>query len=220
MNSMFFRTAEEVEELLLICEEYHLELQDTMFRRRPEEFRGVLALASEYRLPISASIFRKNPQEVEKVIKTCLSLGIEPKGSVFKRTPEEIIEINQITQELLGEKPTNNTFVKTPEEVRKILELCINNRIPITGTVFGKSAEELEKSIQFIKEHFGEEFLLPNIIILNPDHLLTVMSYLRGKGLLDIVKNSYGKNKIVLNEELMKPKDISPLYKKDDNIFI
>lgn len=33
-------------------------------------------------------------------------------------------------------------------------------------------------------------------------------------------KESIRKNKIVLNEELMKPKDISPLYKKDDSIFI
>ena len=33
-------------------------------------------------------------------------------------------------------------------------------------------------------------------------------------------KKSVASNKIILNEELMKPKDISPLYKKDDKIYI
>ena len=65
---------------------------------------------------------------------------------------------------MLGEKPTNNSFIKKPEEVRKILELCVKNNIPVTGTVFRKTASELEQSIDFIKENYGSKYLIPGTI--------------------------------------------------------
>ena len=102
--------------------------------------------------------------------------------------------------ELLNTPPTPNTFNKKTEEVKKIIELCLKNNIKITGTIFGKKADEIEETIDFIKEKFGKQYLIPQIIILSKEHLNGLMLYLQGKGVLDIIINSPGILRLTLSE--------------------
>ena len=66
---------------------------------------------------------------------------------------------------------TGSVFYKTAEEVEKIIEVCKKNNIPITGSIFLKATEEIEKSINYIKENYGQAYLTPLIINKNVEHL-------------------------------------------------
>ena len=199
-SSMLFRTKDEIDEIIKLCDENNITCYDGMFKRKKEEILQIVELCQKYSIPITDSCFRKNSHDFENIVKTCIELGILPKGSVFKRTPEEIREINHITMEYLGEKPTQNTFVKKPEEVKKIIEVCLNYHVPITGIVYQKNASELEDSILFVKEQYGEDYLIPQIIIYDKEHLNRMFSYFKGKRYLPYLKKSTSILKLTLNE--------------------
>ena len=46
---------------------------------------------------------------------------------------------------------TGNVFLKSAEEIEKIVQVCKANSIEITGSVFKQSAEEIEKIVQVCK---------------------------------------------------------------------
>ena len=48
---------------------------------------------------------------------------------------------------------TGSVFLKTSEEIEKIIKVCIENNIPVTGNVFKKPAEEIEKIIKVCREN-------------------------------------------------------------------
>ena len=189
-NAMLFRTAEEVQLIINICNRYGFECQDGMFKRTPKEIIEIIELCNMNKISITGSVFRRKFEELVEMIKVCKRLGIDVKGSVFKRTTKEIEEIYNINMELLGEKPSPNTFNKKPDEVRKIIEVCKKNNINVTGTVYRRHPEELEETIDFVKNTFGSEYLTPQVIIEDKKHLQVILSYLFGKGLLSVIINS------------------------------
>ena len=221
-NTMLFRTKEEIEEILEICDEYKINYIDGMFKRKPIEVREIIDICLEKNIPVKGNVFRKNKDDFLDVVNTCERLNIAPTGTVFKRTGKEIEAIYNISMELLNTPPTNNFFNKKPEEVHDILETCLYYKVPITGTVFRKSAKELEETMEFIKRYYGDKFLLPQIVIYSKKHLQCVLEYLKGKGCLDIVINSPGILKLTLYEIIEREIYISRNNEKlitEDNRF-
>ena len=51
-----------------------------------------------------------------------------------------------------------------------ILTLDKNN-IKITGTLYRKTSEELESTINYIKQYYSDEYLTPQIIIYDKNHI-------------------------------------------------
>ena len=76
------------------------------------------------------------------------------------------------------------------EEIERIVKVCEEHKIEVTGSVFKQSAEEIEKNIEYIKGNYGEEFLKPLIISKSKKVLEETLPYLKEKGVLGIVKNS------------------------------
>ena len=189
------------------------------YRAFPRGYAGtcsskVITICNERNISIKGSVFRRNAKEFKEIIATCERLGIEPKGSIFRRTGKEIEEIFNISNELLGEVPSPNTFNKKPQEVRKIIELCIKNNIKVTGTIYRKTANELEETINYVKEYFGEEYLIPQVIIETKEHLQGVLGYLRGKRLLDVLIKSPSILKLTLIEIIDREGYISQINQK------
>ena len=78
--------------------------------------------------------------------------------------------------------------------------MCIENNIAITGSVFIKTSEEIEKSINYIKENYGQAYLKPLIINKNVEHLKNVLPYLESLGVLPYVVKSASILTLTLDE--------------------
>ncbi len=64
----------------------------------------------------------------------------------------EIEKIVKVCKEY-GIEITGNVFLKTAEEIEKIVKVCKENGIEITGSVFKQSEEEIEKIVKVCKEN-------------------------------------------------------------------
>ena len=109
-----------------------------------------------------------------------------------------------------------NCFGKRPEQVLEIIKLCKEYQIPITGTVFQKHPKELENTINFIREEYGEDYLLPSIVICDKEHIQRVFAYLKGKRCLEVVKTSPS----ILRLTIMEIVERESIIKNLDQPFI
>ena len=188
---MLNRSYEEIISIKNICDSNNVVVLETMFNRAPEEINEIIKVCSSKNITITSSVFVKEPEKIEEIISVCEKLNLPITGIVFKRNPQEIREIVSICKELLGEVyPT--CFYRTPEDVKKIITLCNDNNIPITGVIFKKAYDELEESINYLKEEYGKEYLLPQIIIHNKNHIEAIFGYLQGRKCLHYLKDNIG----------------------------
>jgi hypothetical protein len=82
--------------------------------------------------------------------------------------------------------------------------------------VFLKTAEQLKENIEYIKEEFGREYLLPLIVSKSNETLRKVLPYLQEKGYLEYLKNSAS----ILNLTLEQIKERETFIKeKGDSII-
>lgn len=132
-------------------------------------------------------------------IKYFISLGFEDTEDIFERQvlificPKEEfrVKINNLIKQL------GNNYI---EEIEKIIEVCKRNNIQITGSIFLKTSEEIEKSINYIKENYGQAYLTPLIINKNVEHLKNVLPYLESLGVLSYVVKSASILTLTLDE--------------------
>lgn len=132
-------------------------------------------------------------------IKYFISLGFEDTEDIFERQvlificPKEKfrVKINNLIKQL------GNNYI---EEIEKIIEVCKRNNIQITGSIFLKTSEEIEKSINYIKENYGQAYLTPLIINKNVEHLKNVLPYLESLGVLPYVVKSASILTLTLDE--------------------
>ena len=79
---------------------------------------------------------------------------------------------------------------RTSKEINDIIKLCQDNNIPLVGEIFQKHPKDLENTISYVREHYGEDYLLPLVVSCEKKHIEKVFSYLNGKKCLDIIKTS------------------------------
>lgn len=138
-------------------------------------------------------------EDVMDNIKYFISLGFEDTEDIFERQvlificPKEEfrVKINNLIKQL------GNNYI---EEIEKIIEVCKRNNIQITGSIFLKTSEEIEKSINYIKENYGQAYLTPLIINKNVEHLKNVLPYLESLGVLPYVVKSASILTLTLDE--------------------
>ena len=85
---------------------------------------------------------------------------------------------------------TGSVFKQPAEEIEKIVKVCKENNIEITGSVFIQSANSLIQSIDYIKANYGSKYLKPLIINKNVKHLERIFPYLESLGVLETVIDS------------------------------
>ena len=115
----------------------------------------------------------KNIEETKEIIEVCRKNNVEPIPSLFKRTASEI---------------------------EKIINLCIANKIEIENSIFVKNPKQLKENIEYIKNTFGEEYLINLVINKNITNLKKILPYLESLGVLPIVKNSTSILELTLEE--------------------
>jgi len=91
-------------------------------------------------------------------------------------------------------------FYKSAEEIEKIVKICKENKVKITGSIFQKSAKKLKENIDYIRENYGETYLKPLIITKNIKSLKLVLPYLQEKRVLEVLPKSASILSLTLEE--------------------
>ena len=71
---------------------------------------------------------------------------------MFKRTAAEIKEIVEVCNEN-GIEATGTVFNRTAVEIKEIVEVCKENGIEVTGSVFKRTAAEIKEIVEVCKEN-------------------------------------------------------------------
>ncbi len=120
--------------------------------------------------------------------------------SVLTQSVSRIKEIEKIldNKDLVMSAAYN--FNLNIDEIKRIIEVCKENNIEITGSVFLKHAKQLESSIEFLKNNYGLDYVKPLIIIYSKEHLKEVFDWLEEHKILEYIKNSYSILSLKLDE--------------------
>ena len=81
-------------------------------------------------------------------------------------------------------------FKRSAEEIEKIVKVCKENKIEITGSVFTKNPKQLKENIEYISKNFGNEYIKPLIVSKSKKNLEKVLPFLQEKGVLPVVLSS------------------------------
>ena len=188
-GSAFYRTADEIKDIVKVCKELGIELSGTVFQRTAGEIKDIVKTCKEVGIEPSGTVFKRTADEIKDIVNVCREAGIKPSGTVFQRTAGEITDIVEVCKEE-GIEPSGTVFQRTAGEIKDIVKVCKENGIEITGSVFMKTAEKLKQNIDYIKENFGSEYLLPLVISKDNKNLRKVLPYLKEKGYIESIKSS------------------------------
>ena len=192
-GTVFKRTADEIKDIVKVCRENNIDLKDnaTIFMKTADEIKDIVKVCRENNVDPKGTVFLRTADEIKDIVNVCRENSIDPKGTVFQRTADEIKDIVKVCRENNVDPKGNATmFTQTADEIKDIIEVCRENNIKITGSVFSRTADKLQSSIDFIKEHYDSSYLTPLIIVKDAKHLSKVFPYLDELGVLETVRQS------------------------------
>ena len=116
---------------------------------------------------------------------------IEQITTILSVPLERIQEIEEKCPKLTKEnKLSAANSRKDVDEIKKIEQVCKENGIEITGSIFFKNSKQLKENIEYIKQNYGEEYLTTLIVSKNLKHLQKTLPYLQSIGVLETIKTS------------------------------
>lgn len=211
-GSFFRRGIEELKEIISICQKENIKITGSIFRKSSQELKSIINVCKSKGVPIISSMFLKDSVEISKIIDICRENNIEITGSVFRRTSSEIQDIISVCGELnieisgtvflrdadevrkivqvcakYGVPLKANIFKKSALEIEEIIEVCKKHGVEVSGSMFSKNASSLDKSMSYLEENYGKDYLTPLIVIIEKSHLERVFPYLEKKGSLAAV---------------------------------
>ena len=190
-GTVFFRTADEIKDIIETCGEYNIDPKGSVFLRTADEIKDIIETCGEYNIDPKGTVFFRTADEIKDIIDFCREKNVDLKNNVtmFRRTADEIKDIVKVCREN-NIDPKGTVFRKTADEIKDIIEVCGKNNIKITGSVFFRTADKLQSSIDFIKEHYDSSYLTPLIIVKDAKYLSKVFPYLDELGVLETVRQS------------------------------
>ena len=205
VGNVFRQSVDEIEKIIRVCKKNSIPIMGNVFRRTADEIEQIIIICNENNIPITGSVFQKNVDEIKKIIAICQENNISITGSVFQKTADEIEQIINVCQK--NNIPIEgNVFLKTANEIERIIKVCRENNIPITGSIFIKTAEDLQASIDYVKNTYGQEYLVSLVVSKNVKHLQKVLPYLDSLDLLSYIIESASILRLTL-EEIMERKE-------------
>ena len=109
-----------VDKIIDICNEYDIPLEITMFQSSPDEMIRIIEICNKHQVPVASSMFNKTATEVETIIEICKRNKIDTiTGSMFKRNQSEVEAIINKCNELKIKKE-GSVFYRTADEIQEI----------------------------------------------------------------------------------------------------
>lgn len=140
-------------------------------------------------------ILSTNPQELQKTYSYVLNnygeKYLNSITSILRVSVGRIIQIENLFNDcdksvILSASISRRTI----DEIKEIIKVCKENNIDLTGSIFLKSAKQLQNNIDYVKNNYGVEYLTPLIVCKNLKQLQEIMPYLKEKGILEVLINS------------------------------
>ena len=135
------------------------------------------------------SILKVDIERIKEIEKLNLDKKIVISAACSNLKVNEISKVIKVCKENNIEI-TGRVFLKSAKEIEKIIKVCKENNITITGSIFLKTSEKLIESIDFIKDNYALSYLTSLIIIKDVKYLKEVFPYLEEMGVLEVVKKS------------------------------
>ena len=197
------KSTDEIEKIIQLCQTNKVEITNSVFMKPVYEIEKIIEVCKKNNIEAKGVIFKQTADEIEKIIKVCRINNIEISGSVFKKKANEIEKIIEVCR-INNIEITGRVFLRTADEIEKIINLCIANKIEIKNSIFVKNPKQLKENIEYIKNTFGEEYLINLVINKNIKNLKKILPYLESLGVLPIVKNSTSILELTLEEIIEK----------------
>ena len=101
-----------------------------------------------------SSILRVPVERIQEIEEKCQELTKENilSAANSRKDVDEIKKIEQVCKEN-GIEITGSVFLRTEAEIKEIVEVCKENGIEVTGSVFLKTAEEIKEIVEVCKEN-------------------------------------------------------------------
>ena len=101
-----------------------------------------------------SSILGVPVERIQEIEEKCPKLTKENilSAAISRKNVDEIKKIEQVCKEN-GIEATGSVFLKTAAEIKEIVEVCKENGIEATGTVFMRTATEIKEIVEVCKEN-------------------------------------------------------------------
>ena len=102
----------------------------------------------------TTSILRVPLERIQKIEDKCQELTKENilSAAISRKDVDEIKKIEQVCKEN-GIEITGTVFLRTAAEIKEIVEVCNENGIEATGNVFNRTAAEIKEIVEVCKEN-------------------------------------------------------------------
>jgi len=129
-----------------------------------------------------SSIFRVPVERIQEIEEKCQELTKENilSAANSRKDVDEIKKIEQVCKEN-GIEITGSVFLRTAAEIKEIVEVCRENGIEVTGSVFKRTAAKIKEIVEVCKENGIE--ITGSIFSKNSKQL---------KGNIEYIKQNYG----------------------------
>ena len=100
------------------------------------------------------TILRVSVERIQEIEEKCQELTKENilSAANSRKDVDEIKKIEQVCKEN-GIEITGSVFLRTAAEIKEIVEVCKENKIEITGSVFKRTAAEIKEIVEVCKEN-------------------------------------------------------------------
>ena len=117
---------------------------------------------------------------------------------MFKRTAAEIKEIVEVCKEN-GIEITGSIFLRTAAEIKEIVEVCKGNGIEVTGSVFKRTTTEIKEIVEVCKENGIE--VTGSIFLRTGEEIKEIVKVCQENG-IEITGSIFTKNSKQLKENI------------------
>ena len=85
---------------------------------------------------------------------------------------------------------SGSVFKRSPDELNEILDICNEYGIGYAPSLLKKDSKSLRDSIDYVLSTYGNSFLLPLVVSKSRSYLEEVLPYIESRGELEVLKTS------------------------------
>ena len=102
-------------------------------------------------------------------------------------------------------------FKSVPQNLQRIVDICSNADIELSGTIFFTNPDNLQDNIDYVRETYGAQYVRRMIVCQNPERIRTILPYFAEQG---YIEGLLGKSASVLSFMLDEIKEREEVIKR------
>ena len=144
---MFYRTPEELEDIVKVCVENNIEVTGSLFRKKVKDIKDTLDVCRRHNVEVMSS----------KIISLCEEKQVEMTGTIFMKSVDELKQSIDYVDEKYGKRYLKSLIVvHSREYLSKVLpyleRLEVLPYVLNTGSILNLKQEEIEERKLVLEE--------------------------------------------------------------------